>query len=258
MLKFKLLIFLFFLPVMVFAQDQDWQIFKSTHCLIYYKQAPENLLNQLAQKVETYYDEITDEFGFNRLNFWTWDNRAKIYLYDNQEDYKNANRDLAWSSGAVVVRNKSIQTYATAPELLDNVLAHELAHIIFREMVGFSNPAVPLWLEEGVASFQEKRSQNYYLKSYLSEKIRSNTFMDLNQLSSFRSLTTQDKQVINLFYVESYSLLNYLISEFGKDKFVSFCQYLRDNKDLTRAFRYAYSFDSLSDLESAWKAYILK
>lgn len=257
MLKFKLLICVFFFPLIVFANDQEWQLFKSTHFFVYYKQASEELLNQLAQKVEGYYDEITEEFGFNRINFWTWDNRAKIYLYDNQDEYKKVNRDLAWSSGAVIVRNKSIQTYVTAVGLLDNVLAHELAHIIFREMVGFGNPAVPLWLEEGVASFQEKRTQNFSVKNYLAGKIKSGSFMNLSQLSSFSTMTAENKQVINLFYVESYSLVNYLISEFGKDKFVLFCQYLRDNKDLTRAFRFAYSFDSLGDLEGAWKLSIL-
>lgn len=258
MLKLKLLIVFLFLPIIVFAQNPEWKVFKSTHFLVYYKQASEYLLQELSQKVECYYDEITEEFGFNRINFWTWDNRAKIYLYDNQDEYKKVNRDLAWSSGAVIVRNKSIQTYITAQGLLDNVLAHELAHIIFREMVGFGNPAVPLWLEEGVASFQERRAQNLSVKNYLADKIRSGNFMNLDQLRNFSTKTAENKQVINLFYVESYSLVNYLISEFGKDKFVLFCQYLRDKKDLTRAFRFAYSFDSLEDLESAWKVSILK
>lgn len=257
-MKFKILFFLILLPGLVFAQNQDWQVHKSTHFLVYYKQASEDLLSRLTQKVESYYEEITEDFGFNRFNFWTWDNRAKIYLFDNQDDYKSSNPNYTWSAGGVVVRNKTIQTYLTAPGLLDDVLAHELAHIIFREMVGFSNPAVRLWLEEGVASFHEKRSQNYYLKNYLTQKINQNTFMGLDRLNSFSSLINQNEQTISLFYIESYSLLNYLITEFGKDKFVLFCQHLRDNQDLIRALRYAYSFDSLADLETAWRAYILK
>jgi hypothetical protein len=247
-----------FMPVIVFAQDQDWNIFKSTHFLVFYRQTSEGLLNQLTQKAEGYYDEITEEFGFNRLNFWTWDNRAKIYLFDTPEEYQRANSNLDWSMGLVTVGNKSIQSYLTAPGLLDNVLAHELAHIIFREMVGFNNPAVPLWLEEGVATFQERRSENQLVKSYLSGKIQTNTFMSLNQLNSFDLMQAKDKQLVELFYLEAYSLLHYLIKEFGKDKFVLFCQYLRDHQDLTRALRLTYSFDSLLELESFWKARILQ
>jgi len=247
-----------FMPVIVFAQEQEWNIFKSSHFLIYYHQAPERLLDQLTQKAEGYYSEITDEFGFNRSNFWTWDNRAKIYLFDTQEEYRKANGNLDWSIGLVTVDSKSIQSYSTAPGLLDNVLAHELAHIIFNEKVGFNNPAVPLWLEEGVASFQERRSQNQLAKSYLANKIQTNTFMSLGQLSSFDLMQAQDKQLIDLFYIESFSLLQYLIKEFGKDKFVLFCQYLRDYRDLTRALRLTYAFDSQLELESAWKARILQ
>lgn len=258
MFKLRLLVLFMLMPVIVFAQEQDWSIFKSTHFLVFYRQASEGLLSQLTQKAERYYDEITEEFGFSRLNFWTWDNRAKIYLFDTQEEYRKANSNLDWSIGLVTVGNKSIQSYVTALGLLDNVLAHELAHIIFREMVGFNNPAVPLWLEEGVATFQERRSGNQLVKSYLSGKIRTNTFMSLKQLNSFDLIQVKDKQLVELFYLEAYSLLNYLIEEFGKDKFVLFCQYLRDYQDLTRALRLTYSFDSLLVLESYWKARILQ
>jgi hypothetical protein len=257
MLKLRLLVLFMLMPVIVFAQEGNWSIFKSTHFIVYYRQASQELLDQLTQKAEGYYDEITEEFGFNRLNFWTWDNRAKIYLFDTQEEYRKVNSNLDWSIGLVTVGNKSIQSYSTAPGLLDNVLAHELAHIIFREMVGFNNPAVPLWLEEGVATFQERRSENKFSKSYLSAKIKTNTFMSLNQLNSFDLMHTKDKQSVEVFYLESHSLLYYLIKEFGKDKFVLFCQYLRDYKDLTRALRSAYSFDSQSEFETAWKADIL-
>ncbi len=257
MFKLKLLVLFIFMPLIVFAQNQPWRVFKSTHFLVFYQQAPEDLLNQLTQKAEEYYDEITDDLGFNRFNFWTWDNRAKIYLFDTQEEYAKSNSNLDWSAGLVTVSNKSIQSYVTAPGFLDNVLAHEMAHIIFREMVGFNNPAVSLWLEEGVAVFQERRSKNQSVNSYLAGKIKTNTFMNLNQLNGFDLIHAKDKQLVELFYLESYSLLNYLIGEFGKDKFVLFCQCLRDYRDLAKAFRSVYSFDSLQALEDSWKAYIL-
>jgi hypothetical protein len=253
-----LLVLFMFMPVIVFAQKEDWSVFKSTHFLVFYRRATQELLNQLTQKAENYYDEITDEFGFNRLNFWTWDNRAKIYLFDTQEEYRKANRNLDWSIGLVTVGNKSIQSYLTAPGLGDNVLAHELAHIIFREMVGFNNRAVPLWLEEGVATFQESRFNNQSAKSYRLSKIQTDALMSLDQLSSFDLMRVKDKKLAELFYFESNSLLQYLVKDFGKDKFVLFCQYLRDYRDLTRALRLAYSFDSLLELENAWKARILQ
>lgn len=244
------------IPVVVFGESRSWQQFKSTHFLVFYNGASEDLLNRLTEKAEGYYNEIADLLGLNRFNYWTWDNRARIYLFDTFEEYKKASNNLDWSVGLVTIGNKSIRSYLTAPGLLDNVLAHELAHIIFREMVGFDNFAVPLWLEEGVATFHERRPDQESVKRYLVVKLRTNTLMSLNQLYSFDLMHTKDKLAIKSFYLESYSLVNYLIKIFGKDKFVSFCQYLRDHRDLTRALRSTYSFDSLLEFENSWKSYI--
>ena len=150
----KILFIFLFLPLVAFADNPPWQVFKSTHFLISYKSATESQLDELSSKAERYYDEITDDLGFNRFDFWIWNNRARIYLFDNQAEYMKATGDPVWSGGQAQVASKLIQTFITARGFLDKVLPHEMAHIIFREMVGFNNPAVPIWLEEGVASFQ--------------------------------------------------------------------------------------------------------
>jgi hypothetical protein len=258
MRRIKLFLIFLFLPLALLADYQSWQEFKSTHFLIFYRSASENELNALSQKAEECYNNIADDLGLNRFDFWTWDNRASIYLYDTKEEYLKATNASDWSAGQTAPQSKLIQTFLAAPGFLDNILEHELAHIIFREMVGFNNPAVPLWLDEGVATFQQKKFENQSVQSYLVSKIKTNTFMSLNQLNEFDLRNEKDKDLAELFYSEAYSLLSYLIKEFGKDKFVLFCQSLRDYLDLTKAFRSVYSFDSLQELESSWKAYILK
>ena len=250
-----LLIFLFF-PLLAFADNAPWQVFKSTHFLITYKNAKEAQLNELAEKAEEYYNKITDDLGFNRFNFWTWDNRARIYLFDNQEEYMKETGDPAWSAGRAQVNSKLIQTFITARGFLDNILPHEMAHIIFREMVGFNNPGIPLWLEEGVASYQEQK--NYFVKADLANRIKKGNFMSLDDLGKLDVAGLKDKDEVRLFYAESYSLVKYLITVFGKDKFVFFCQNLRDKRDLSRALVMTYSFSGLADFENSWKKYILK
>jgi Peptidase MA superfamily len=253
-LKF-MLIFLF-LPLVVFADNQPWQTFKSTHFFIFYKNAKESQLNELAQRAEEYYTKITDDLGFNRFNFWTWENRAKIYLFDNQQEYMKETGNPAWVAGQAQIGSKLIQTFITAKGFLDNILPHEMAHIIFREMVGFNNPGIPLWLEEGVASYQEQ--MNLFVKSDLANKIKQGSFLSLDSLSSFNVANLKLQADVRLFYVESFSLVKYLIASFAKDRFVLFCQNLRDKKDLTRALVLTYSFADLKDFESSWKKYILK
>jgi hypothetical protein len=243
------------MPFFLFAQEPDWHIVKSTHFLVYYNKASQDSLDRLTQRAEEYYNEITGELGFTRFNFWTWDDRAKVYLFDTQEEYMRATGTPDWSAGQTMASSKVIRAFITAPAFLDNILPHEMGHIIFREMVGFNNPAVPLWLDEGVATYQEKQKVSD-VKTYLSRQIQKGDFMALNDLQGFDLANSKDKEKVELFYLESYSLLDYLISEFGKDKFVLFCQNLRDYKDLTRALALTYSFAGLEDFESSWKARI--
>ncbi|TAM39788.1 hypothetical protein EPN54_03115 [bacterium] len=253
----KLFIFLFFIPFPLFAGSGDWNVFKSTHFQVYYHTAAEDTLNRLTQRAEEYYNDITEELGFTRFNFWTWEDRAKIYLFDTQEEYTKATGTPDWSGGESLPGTKVIRTFLTAPDFLDNILPHEMGHIIFREMVGFNNPALPLWLEEGVASYQEKK-RTPGIKKYLAGRIQNGSFMGLNDLDRYDLSRSGDKEKVELFYLESYSLLDYLISEFGKDKFVLFCQDLRDYRDLTRALALAYSLGGREELESSWKASILQ
>jgi len=244
-----------FLPVVLFADEDVWQVAKSTHFNIFYKNASENALNELIQKAEEGYDSIAEELGFNRFNFWTWDNRAKIYLFDNQEDYQKATQSFDWAAGQVSVGNKLIQSYVGAPGFLQNVFPHELAHIIFMEKVGFNNPAVPLWLQEGVATYQEK--DIHLRREDLADKIKQDNYLDLSALSRFEIKGSTDESV-RLFYAEAYSLVNYLITEFGKEAFVMFCRNLRDSRNLESALAKTYSFGSLKDFEESWKRHILK
>ncbi len=244
-----------FLPVLAFSQNQKWLVQKSTHFLVYYKNAPEEQVDELVRRAEGYYDSIAEQFGFNRFNFWTWDNRAKIYVYDNQEDYRQSTQSYGWSGGHVFINQKLIQGFAGSGEFLDNMLPHELAHIIFLEMVGFNNPSVPLWLQEGVATYQE---QNYGLfKTEMADRIRRGDYLSLGALTYFQP-ASEGEDKVRLFYLESNSLVKYLITQFGKDTFVDFCRHLRDNRNLLAALRKAYSFNSLDELEAAWKGFILK
>lgn len=256
MCRFRFFLLFLFFPVVALAAKGDWQLLKSTHFFIYYKNAPQSTVDRLAQAAESCYNNITDELGFNRFNFWTWDNRARIYIFDTQQDYRKDTGAPDWSAGQAVVANKLIKTFATASGFLNNILPHELAHIIFREMVGFNNPAVPLWLEEGVASYQGENI--YSVKAKLADKIRNGSFIPLSELSRLGLSKSDDKTRAALFYAEAYSLVKYLISEFGRDRFVFFCQSLRDSRNLAAALSKAYSFSSMTDFQEGWKAYILR
>jgi len=257
-MKIKILVPLLLLCSLcsVFAQeDTKWKISKSTHFIVYYNNADESFLNKVVNASEDYYDKIADALGFRRYDFWLWDNRAKIYVYDDAKSYQLATGQPEWSAGAALPREKIIYTFPNENGFLQSILPHELGHIIFHEFVGFNNPAIPLWLDEGVACYQET-GRRQQARGFVQQAIRDGRFMNLDSLAGFNLLFSQDTDAVNLFYAESLSIIDYLIKRFGSDKFVLFCQILRDKKDLAGAMRYTYSFSDLKEFDAAWQKYI--
>lgn len=258
MKKYALLALIFSLWLSFAIADTDeWSIEKSTHFIVYYKNAPQDFIGELIEKSEYYYNKIADDLGFRRFDFWLWDNRAKIYIHDDANAYQLATNQPSWSSGCAIMKEKVIHTFPYAKGFFQTVLPHEMGHIIFREFVGFDNQAVPNWLDEGVASYQE--DQIYSMANRVVIDAAST-----NQLISLESLSRMDPHLMNnnsevlLFYSEAVSIIDYLVKEFGKDNFILFCQNLRDKQDLERAISYVYPFRNIQELGEAWQKYLVK
>lgn len=257
MKKIILVLTVFFLSLpIVFAKDDDCRIAKSTHFIVYYKNAREEFLRRLIEKAEDYYDRIADDLGFRRYNFWLWDNRAKIYIYDDAQSYQSATGQPSWSGGSVTPKDKIIHTFVGQRGFFDDTLPHEMGHIIFREFVGFDNRAIPFWLDEGVASYQGKvRRINAHRQAR--QAIKKGNFIPLEELSRLNPLLMSDNASVNLFYEEALSLIDYLIGEFGKDNFVLFCQNIKDKRNLERALVSSYPFKNIQELDKAWQRYLI-
>jgi len=255
MKKIILLIIVLVFPFSGLAQDEKWYVSRSTHFVLYYKDVPESFINKVIERAEDYYNKITDDLGFTRYNFWLWENRAKIYIYNDIEEYKSKTGQPSWSSGCVSVKDKIIKTYPLASGFFDTLLPHELGHIIFREFVGFDNNNIPFWLDEGVASYQEM-TKRFAAKRYVSNAIRDNKFIPLDRLSNINLALIQDKETVDIVYLEAVNLIDYLISQFGDSAFVNFCRALRDGKTLDGAISSTYGFKNLDELNTAWQGFL--
>ena len=181
-----------------------------------------------------------------RLDFWTWKKRCSIYLYTNREQYLSNKGTKDWAKGIVHVIKKEIITYAKREQFLEYTLPHELGHIIFRETVGFDKK-LPLWLDEGIAVLQENDRSKYL--NTTKKIIGTSDFVSLYELSKIRDYETIPPVVL---YSEAASLISFLLEEYGRDKFVSFCRAIRDKDDWLEALLKTYKFDDLTKLEEAW------
>jgi len=237
-------------------EEKGWYAEKSTHFIVYYKDAQARFVRQVIDKAEDYYSSIADNLGFRRYDFWLWDKRAKIYIYNDAQDYQSNTGKPSWSGGtAHYSSEKVIETYPWAQGFFDSLLPHELGHIIFREFIGRESNA-PVWLDEGVAMYNEKLKHTQ-IKKELFKALEENRIIPLEKLSTINILFVSDPEEVKLYYAEAFSAVDYLIKEFGKDHFVEFCRALKERKPFDEAINSGYRiFKNLEELNKSWIRYI--
>jgi len=230
-----------------------WQTQKSAHFIIYYQQTGGDLVNKLVDSAENYYNSIVDELGFRRFDFWSWDNRAKIYIYKNADDFRKDNQRASWAGAEVSVGKRTIKAYIGQAGFFDSVLPHEMAHIIFREFIGLK-VSLPLWIDEGVASSQEKSCLSARLK-IAKNLVLQDKYIRLNKLAEIYKISDVSP---NDFYSQSASLISFLLRQYGQDSFLDFSRKLRDGVEWKQALFSVYRFNSFDELEHDWKGFVIR
>lgn len=230
-----------------------WQTDKSQHFVVYYQVSRPEYISELSSKAEGYYNSIIDDLGFRRFDFWSWDNRAKIYLYENAEDFQRETERTSWSGAVVYVANRTIKTFVGQDGFFDSILPHELTHIIFREFVG-QKSILPLWIDEGVASSQEKSYLAARLK-IAKKLIAQNEYIKLDK---FSAISNPDLVQAHVFYAQAASLVFFLVRGQGRERFQDFCRKVRDGVDWQAALFSTYRFSNFEEFEQAWKEFIVK
>ena len=272
-------IFILFLIATVLVA-QDWQELKGEHFIVYFTQdKEEEFVKGVLRKAERDYVRIATDLGYARYeDFWTWDSRVKIYIYPDHASYLKYSNQPDWSEGMADYVAKSILSYSGSQNFLISILPHEMAHLIFRDFVGFKGE-IPLWLDEGVAQWEEEVSR-YRIKSRIREFLDKKSLLSLNDMMKLDIrliegthklhlcstsmdgkpgfLILDGNNLVDLYYLQAASLVGFLIEQYGANRFTELCRQLRDGKDLEDALRFAYptKLRSIDELEDKWLQYL--
>ena len=243
-----------FMTASVSFSEENWKEYRGRHFLIYSNQAPPDFVKNVNEAAEREYEEITKNLGFIRYEGWSWNNRARIYIYDDRESYILA-QNVSWSHGVALTKEKIIRTFPTASGFFDSTLPHELGHIIFREFIGYKSE-IPLWFDEGVAIYQEK-ARRFGADKAVRQAISNGKFIPLEEINRKIISGSPDKNLVELVYAEAASVVCYLISEHGEYRFVNLCRQLKDGISFVDAVQKVYvRFNDIGDLNKSWMEYL--
>ncbi|MCC7117508.1 MAG: hypothetical protein IT310_03195 [Anaerolineales bacterium] len=174
-----------------------------------------------------------------------------IYVYPNYQDLQDAILyEPSWTGGQAFSEfNIIIMGLSGSDSNWDkNTVIHELTHVLVGRNAFSCIGSRPQWLEEGLAMYSEG-ALDAGMQNMLDQAIQAKSLITLRSLnSSFSELS--DKA--NLSYAQSYSVVTFLIKEYGQEKMSALLKALSDAKSIDEALREVYGFDT-DGLDSAWR-----
>jgi hypothetical protein len=132
-----------------------------------------------------------------------------------------------------------------APE---EIARHEVAHIVVRQAVR-SAGGLPDWLNEGTAVFAQTQPLPGQRRA-LERAISSGEVFSVRSLSSASSGATSER--VELFYGQSWSLVDFLVTTYGEEQFAQLFQAFDEGATTADALQQVYGFNQ-DGLENAWR-----
>ena len=176
---------------------------------------------------------------------------VKIYIYASSSDLRGAMIfPMEWTGG-VAFTEFGIIAIGVSPGQLDwgkRALVHELTHLVVHQATFSPYGRLPIWLDEGLAMYNEGEA-SAYLQSCLRKAISE------DKLISVRSLCSPfpaDPEKAYISYAESYSLVKYLLDNYGQDKMLDLLTLFKQGNTYDEALTQVYGFD-IEGLHARWR-----
>jgi len=179
---------------------------------------------------------------------------VKMYIYADSEDLRGAMiYPQEWTGGVAFTRFGVIAIGIGPDDFFwgGKAIAHELTHLVIHQMTLNPYSDLPTWLDEGLAMYTEGVLLPEYA-AYLNRAIVEDSLISVRSLSSPFSAYAEDAV---LSYAQSYSLVEFLISNYGRDRMLELLNTFRQGSTYDGALVQVYGFD-MDGLNVLWRDYV--
>lgn len=142
---------------------------------------------------------------------------VEVVIYANQADLRPAMADRGETYeaslatlGARVGPNTLVLDVGTGDAELEEILAHELSHLVLHRRFAHEYVDAPAWLDEGLAMYVEGDLESGEAR-VLERALRDDAIMSLRSLSSFPG----QADLVPLAYAQSRDIVEYLLESHG-------------------------------------------
>jgi tetratricopeptide (TPR) repeat protein len=220
--------------------DQVQQQYSDEHFIIRYRRSDQLGGSKIRDILREAYRAISQDFGYYPRY------KIPVILYDRDEYQTVAGSVPHWSA-ALYDGKIRLPVYEQQDANLKKLIFHELTHAFVLDL---SQMKCPVWLNEGLAQYQENKIQAIDLRR-LSDAVHNKILIPMDQLifTDVSKITDQDQAI--LFYLESFSFTSYLIRARGFYQVKTLLAELGKSTPFDEAFETAFG-RSFKDMAGEW------
>jgi len=175
----------------------------------------------------------------------------KIYIYASTGDLQGAMIFPQEWTGGVAFTGFSTIAIGISTAGLDwgkRALVHELTHLVVHQATFSPYGQLPIWLDEGLATYNEGELDPVF-RCCLQEAILEDELISVRSLCSPFSAETEKAL---LSYAQSYSLVEYLLDNYGQDRMLDLFTILKQGSTYDEALSEVCGFD-IDGLDARWR-----
>ncbi len=223
----------------------SWRTLTEGKVTIYWYNGTQSFAQEIMQSTQSSLARLSENTGASIKK------PVRLYLYGSQTDLLSSMIfPQDWTGGVTFTRYNCIAINISSFNLEwgKGAIAHELTHLIIGQVTLNPYNDIPVWLNEGLAMYNQGTIDSSFI-TYLNLAIERNTLISASSLASPFSTDT-NKALLS--YAESYSIVDFLISTYGKDKMSDLLDTFRQGSTYNRALQKVYGFD-MDGLNTIWQ-----
>jgi hypothetical protein len=225
----------------------EWNVLESDLLRLYWHDQPAAFGQTYYRVAEDAAERLRDEFGVDPKD------PVSIVIYNSHEELMSVLVDASaeWT-GAVTFSGYGAIAIGLGPsDWMDRVIPHELTHAMLDQVTKPPFGDIPRWLDEGLAMRSEGGSTAEE-RAILADAIESNQLVSLRALNSTFA-DARDQAVLS--YAESYSLIEFIVEQYGTDKLEQLIGVFAEGAHYDDAMLEVFGVD-MDGMEDLWREYI--
>ncbi|MCD6452970.1 MAG: peptidase MA domain-containing protein [Dehalococcoidales bacterium] len=179
---------------------------------------------------------------------------VRIYIYADSRDLQGAMiYPQEWTGGVAFTRFGTVAIGISSTDLDwgSRAIAHELTHLVIHQVTLNPYSDLPTWLDEGLAMHTEGPLEPVFVAS-LNRAIEENSLISVRSLLSPFS-AYPDKATLS--YAQSYSLVEFLLSNYGHHKMLELLEAIKQDDTCDGILEKVYGVN-VDGLDSLWQQWV--